>query len=140
MTSVVGHIFGLAFEDQRTRDLADLFDAGTQKEVQATTRKLNIVEHLQELAEGAEYLCLWLDCDLEGENIGFEVMALTQDHILYDNVYRAQFSALTKSELQAAYRDLGRPDKYAALAVCPPPPVHSPPRALSRPRLRLVQR
>ena len=76
-----------------------------------------IVEHLQELGEEAEYLALWLDCDREGENIGFEVISLVSQWIPYDNVYRANFSALTNTELSHAYENLGHPDKYMAMSV-----------------------
>ena len=62
----------------------------------------------QELASEAEYLALWLDCDREGENIGFEVISLCQEWIQYDNVYRAKFSALTAPELVQAYNNLDR--------------------------------
>ena len=65
----------------------------------------------------AEYLALWLDCDREGENIGFEVISLVSEWIPYDNVYRANFSALTNTELSHAYENLGHPDKYMAMSV-----------------------
>merc|ERR1719153_1423233 len=117
VTSVVGHVYGLNFEDGRVRDLAQLFSAKVQKVVEDTTKKLRIVEHLQELAQEAEYLALWLDCDREGENIGFEVISLCNEWIPYDNVYRAKFSALTAHELVNAYNNLDRPDKYAAMSV-----------------------
>ncbi len=45
------------------------------------------------------------------------MISLTHDQIPYDNVYRARFSALTKTELVAAYDNPQRPDKYAALSV-----------------------
>ena len=117
VTSVVGHIFGLDFEEQRVRDIAELFDAKVKKQVEDNTKKLRVIEHLQELAAEAEYLVLWLDCDLEGENIGFEVISLCQEWVLYDNVYRARFSALTQQELVNAYQNLARPDKHAAMSV-----------------------
>ena len=117
VTSVVGHIFGLNFENGRVRDLVDLFDAKVQKVIEETTKKLRIVEHLQELGDEADFLFLWLDCDREGENIGFEVVSLTQNNIHYDNVYRARFSALTKTELVSAYENPVRPDRYAAMSV-----------------------
>ena len=51
VTSVVGHVYGLNFEDGRVRDLSQLFSAKVQKVVEDTTKKLRIVEHLQELAQ-----------------------------------------------------------------------------------------
>merc|ERR1719219_1263992 len=39
VTSVVGHIYGLNFEDGRVRDLAQLFQAKTIKIVEDTTKK-----------------------------------------------------------------------------------------------------
>ena len=47
VTSVVGHVYGLNFEDGRVRDLSQLFQAKTAKVVEDTTKKLRIVEHLQ---------------------------------------------------------------------------------------------
>lgn len=117
VTSVVGHIFGLNFLDGRVKDISTLFDAKVEKVIEESTKKLRIVEHLQELGQEADYLYLWLDCDREGENIGFEVISLTQEYIHYDNVYRARFSALTKVELVNAYENPARPDKYAAMSV-----------------------
>ena len=117
VTSVVGHIFGLGFAGRPDRDISKLFDAAVEKQLADSTKKLNIVEHLQELGQESDYLFLWLDCDREGENIGFEVISLTQQWIHYDNVYRARFSALTKSELLQAYENPVKPDKYAAMSV-----------------------
>ena len=86
VTSVIGHIYGLNFEDGRVRQL---FNDKVEKVVEDTTRKMRVVEHLQELAQEAEYLALWLGCDREGENIIFEVISLCNEWINYDNVYRA---------------------------------------------------
>ena len=88
-----------------------------KKNIEDSTKKLRIVEHLQELGQEAEYLALWLDCDREGENIGFEVISLVSQWIPYDSVYRANFSALTNAELSHAYNNLGHPDKYQAMSV-----------------------
>ena len=75
------------------------------------------MEHLQELGQESTYLALWLDCDREGENIGFEVISLVSEWVPYDCVYRANFSALTQTELTHAYNNLGHPDKYQAMSV-----------------------
>ena len=96
------NIFCILYHLDRVRDLSQLFSAKVQKVVEETTKKLRVVEHLQELAQEAEYLVLWLDCDREEENIGFEVISLCNEWINYNNVYRARFSALT-SQVGSGY-------------------------------------
>ena len=43
--------FNSTLQDGRVRDLSQLFQAKTIKIVEDTTKKLRIVEHLQELAQ-----------------------------------------------------------------------------------------
>lgn len=122
VTSVVGHVFGLDFNKEDNRgawnDPSVLYDARCEKIVEETTAKLKVVEHLQELAQEAEYLVLWLDCDREGENIGFEVIGICREEFPTDeNIYRAQFSALTETEMKRAINTLVRPNKYMSMAV-----------------------
>ena len=41
---------------------------------------------------------LWLDCDREGENICYEVISVLREWFPHDeDIYRAHFSAITKS-------------------------------------------
>ncbi|CAK0803917.1 unnamed protein product, partial [Prorocentrum cordatum] len=115
VTSTIGHIFGLDF-DQRWGDLAEMFHAPVKKTIESHVAKNRVVEHIQELAGESEYMALWLDCDREGENICFEVSSICGT-ISADNVYRAHFSALTEPEIKQAFRSLGRPDKHLAMAV-----------------------
>eukprot|EP01062_Namystynia_karyoxenos_P028313 TRINITY_DN21465_c0_g1_i1.p1 TRINITY_DN21465_c0_g1~~TRINITY_DN21465_c0_g1_i1.p1 ORF type:complete len:1104 (+),score=280.97 TRINITY_DN21465_c0_g1_i1:101-3412(+) len=120
VTSVVGHLFGLDFEDRGSNDIAQLFDAKTVKKVEDNTEKCRVIEHLREAGEGCEYIMLWLDCDREGENIGYEVLSVLREAGLFvdeDAVYRARFSALTAQGLQEAFRNPERPDPNLSQAV-----------------------
>eukprot|EP00667_Euglena_gracilis_P001808 EG_transcript_1807 len=118
VTSVVGHLFGLDFADNRRRDEATLFDAETVKRIEEGTQKCRIVEHLREEAEGCSYLSLWLDCDREGENICFEVISVLRETFKDEShILRAKFSAITAPEIQGAWRSMGPPNVNLSLAV-----------------------
>ncbi|CAJ1364501.1 unnamed protein product [Effrenium voratum] len=81
-------------------------------------RKARVAEHLQELAKGSEHLCLWLDADREGENIGFEVIAVCKEWFPDNSrVHRAIFSALTQEEVCSSFESLGKPDADVAKGV-----------------------
>jgi DNA topoisomerase-3 len=59
-----------------------------------------------------------LDCDREGENIGFEVMENCEPKMAPKHeVYRARFSAITPQDVNKAMATLGRPNKNEALSV-----------------------
>ena len=51
-------------------------------------------QNLEDLARRAQRLVLWLDCDREGENIGFEVLRVCVRANPRLTVQRARFSAL----------------------------------------------
>ncbi len=55
----------------------------------------NIQATLERESRNAGTLVLWLDCDREGEAIGFEVMAVCQKANPRIRVQRARFSALS---------------------------------------------
>ena len=95
-----------------------MYDADCTKELEENVVKLRLAEHLQDLAKECDYLVLWLDCDREGENIGFEVISLLRERFPTDeNIYRAHFSALTSTELKQAMDSLKRPNKFLSMSV-----------------------
>ena len=119
VTSVVGHVFGLDFEaSSGSRDLASVFAQKTRKVVEDTSEKLGVVNHLKHAADGCGWLCLWLDCDREGENICYEVLkVLSPFTAAPDRVWRARFSAVTETEVKSALARLSKPNRAEAHAV-----------------------
>jgi len=126
VTSVAGHVFSVDFPSSYQSwdqvDPAALFEAPIQK----SPCKGSVVKHLQDVSKGVDFICLWLDCDREGENIAFEVLQCTLENMhcnrhgtesAYDRVYRAHFSAINPSDIQKAYQSLGKPDKNQSLSV-----------------------
>lgn len=79
--------------------------------------KATLQQQLQQLARQAQTLILWLDCDREGENIGFEVMRVCQTANARLAVRRARFSALIPRELHSALANLVAPNERDADAV-----------------------
>jgi len=119
-TSVTGHLMELEFsrpEHRRWRGCApgDLFLAPVAKRVAAD--KQPVADNLSARARQCAMVVLWLDCDREGENIAYEVLAVALAANPRLAVRRARFSSLVRPELERAVARLGAPDRHASEAV-----------------------
>lgn len=78
MTSVSGHMMELEFGNEVKSwtgiSPVELFDKPVFKSVKEESK--NLERTLTEEAKKASILLLWLDCDLEGENIAYEVISV----------------------------------------------------------------
>ena len=145
VTSVVGHVFGLGFDDGKmddqdvstqgrnfVSDPSEYFQMPVVKQEESTTGKLRVVEHLRALAAASDHLVLWLDCDAEGENIAFEVIGVLRKALEQNaaesqmtlpdapqtrKIHRARFSAITKDALRDAFSNLEEPDAALSRSV-----------------------
>ena len=134
VTSVVGHVFSLGFQDARTGsdrkniDPSEYFDMPVVKQEEGSTGKLRVVDHLRALAANMDHLVLWLDCDAEGENIAHEVIGITRRALEQQNaednpgssarrIHRATFSSITKEALRDAFGNLGEPNEKLSRSV-----------------------
>ena len=80
-----------------------------------TVRVKSILSSIRELASKADEIIIATDYDREGELIGMEtVKAIDAD---MSKVKRAKFSALTKGEVEAAFKNLADPDEKLADAA-----------------------
>ncbi|XP_066150549.1 DNA topoisomerase 3-beta-1 isoform X1 [Euwallacea fornicatus] len=124
MTSVCGHVLGVDFISKYNNwdrvDPVELFSCPIEKK--ETTPKLKMPAFLAAESKSCENLVLWLDCDKEGENICFEVMASVaksmNGNVYSDSVtYRAKFSAITEKDINAAFNNLTKPNENEAKSV-----------------------
>uniref|UniRef100_A0A915D2I2 DNA topoisomerase n=1 Tax=Ditylenchus dipsaci TaxID=166011 RepID=A0A915D2I2_9BILA len=127
VTSTCGHIMKTEFPDefQRNRNQHEpiqLYDCPVRK-IECNP-KLKMNKYLAEEANGCDFLVLWLDCDLEGENICFEVMNAVQKTMeknkrvagsFIDKVYRARFSSL--KDIETAMDHLIKPNLKQSQSV-----------------------
>jgi hypothetical protein len=88
----------------------DLYTAPVVKFVPAD--KSLMQQNLEQLSRQAQMLVLWLDCDREGENIGFEVLRVCTGANPRLTVKRARFSALIPRWAR------GRAGGRAAFVMC----------------------
>lgn len=72
--------------------------------------KESLEKNLTGLSRRSRILILWLDCDREGEAIAFEVLEVCRKSNPHLEVYRAHFSALTKTDISNALNQLRMPD------------------------------
>ncbi|KAJ3084539.1 DNA topoisomerase [Rhizoclosmatium hyalinum] len=119
MTSVSGHLTSLDFPpDYRRWDGCDpsaCFEAPVVKTVSKDME--SIKKNLQEQARGAQFLIIWTDCDLEGENIGNEIVEVCRAVNQRIVVKRAKFSVIQDREINQAWRTLGNMDMRKVAAV-----------------------
>ena len=110
MTSVTGHMMELEFDEncRKWHSVApvELFDRPVQKYVKEESKDLK--RTLVDEAKKAGILLLWLDCDLEGENIAYEVINICKEANNRLDIYRARFSALIPRDI---FRTLNHPDR-----------------------------
>ena len=117
VTSVLGHLMEMDFEEQyrawRGVDIGTLFDApikiATRKDEGGNSNNEAVRKNLEQAVRGCTDLILWLDCDREGEAIGFEVMEACAKAQRNLRVRRARFSALIPRDIQYALDHLVQP-------------------------------
>lgn len=118
MTSVLGHMMEMEFRGEYKKwngcNPEDLFTAPIDKTVKKDME--NVARTLSEEARKCDTLLLWLDCDLEGENIAFEVVKVCTEANPRLAVYRARFSALIPRDVLATLRAPQRPNKHMSEA------------------------
>ena len=104
ISAVSGHIYQADFpEDYQSYEIDpyELLDAPIEKIESNDDSYLNI-DWLNEISQNIDILCLWLDCDREGENICYEVMYHCLPNMNkkdYQQVYRAIFSSLAEDDI-----------------------------------------
>jgi DNA topoisomerase III len=102
VTSVAGHMYNRDFSKEvnkkRKLDPKELYDLETFQYPSSGA----LCKHIQVVSEGIDILCLWLDCDKEGENICFEVIENCKKNLpknKEDYIFRAKFSSLVPSDI-----------------------------------------
>ena len=137
VTSVKGHIYESNFRERHNDweeiEAGDLYEIETiktakinkfskkEKNNNKNKKEINIVKFLQETANNKDILCLWLDCDSEGENICYEVIYNVLPYMNkkeYQQIYRALFSSLAEEDINNAFRNISNyPDNNLSESV-----------------------
>lgn len=116
MTSVVGHLTGLDFEQQyrqwRSCPPSDLFEAATVTTIDEDKR--SVAKNIQTQARSARTLFIWTDCDREGEHIGSEAANEAKKGNPNIVVKRAKFSNTERAHvLHAANHPIDLDERQA---------------------------
>ena len=123
VSAVSGHIYQTEFLRKHQNydiDPIELFDVPLVKKETNEDAFLNI-DWLKQIAQNQDILCLWLDCDREGENICYEVIYNVLPYMNqkeYQQIYRAIFSSLTKNDIINSFENISNyPDNNLSLSV-----------------------
>ncbi|ORY70161.1 DNA topoisomerase [Pseudomassariella vexata] len=108
MTSVLGHITELVFpseyKDWRHPPPERLFDAPVNTVI--SEDKTDIANNIEQQARYAQALCIWTDCDREGEHIGHEICEAAKKGNNRLQIKRAKFSNIERAHILNAARNL----------------------------------
>lgn len=119
ITSVSGHLCETDFPPEYKNWTAFsplvCFEAPVIKQV--PEKNENMKRALEEEARKCKILFLWLDCDLEGEAIAYEVMSVCKAVNPTIDVWRARFSALIPRDVLRTIRHPERPNSNMNDAV-----------------------
>ena len=123
VSSVAGHMYQTEFlrmHQNFNMDPVELFDVPTVK-TECDDDCFITADWLNYLAKGKDILCLWLDCDREGENICYEVIHNVLPFMNkkgYQQIYRAIFSSLTKEDITESFEEISNyPDNNLSLSI-----------------------
>ncbi|KAI0143549.1 DNA topoisomerase [Xylariaceae sp. FL1272] len=119
MTAVLGHLTAAEFPpDYKNWSYPPpdrLFDAPVN--IVVANDKAKIAENIEKQARYANALCIWTDCDREGEHIGHEIrQAATKGNRTLE-IKRARFSNIERAHILNASRNLVNLDEKQVNAV-----------------------
>ena len=123
VSAVAGHVYTSDFLREHNKwdaiDAYELYDVPIVK--LDAMRSMRMPDTMKKLGQGKDIICLWLDCDKEGENICYEVLynvLPVMNKKNYQQIYRAKFSSLTKKDLKYAFDNISSmPNKNESLSV-----------------------
>ncbi|KAI1126665.1 DNA topoisomerase [Nemania abortiva] len=119
MTSVLGHITAAEFPPEYKKwDYPPpdrLFDAPVNVVVAAD--KTKVADNIEKQARYANALCIWTDCDREGEHIGHEICEAARKGNRTLDIKRAKFSNIERAHIINASKNLINLDHKQVNAV-----------------------
>lgn len=118
-TAVKGHLFTLTFPEEmqnwKTTDPYDLFSCELVTQLNSDMKHVN--SNLKNCSKVASILMLWLDNDREGEEISEEVETVCKSVHKRLIIYRCRFSAISNSDILAAFNNPTTINRADCLAV-----------------------
>ncbi|KAI5859394.1 DNA topoisomerase [Durotheca rogersii] len=119
MTSVLGHITSAVFPAEYRKweypPPERLFDAPVN--IVTSEDKTKVADNIEKQAKYANALCIWTDCDREGEHIGYEICEAARKGNRTLDIKRARFSNIERAHILNASRNLINLDQKQVNAV-----------------------
>ncbi|KAI1659547.1 prokaryotic type I DNA topoisomerase [Daldinia decipiens] len=108
MTSVLGHITSAVFPAEYKKwenpPPERLFDAPVN--IIISEDKTKVADNIEKQARYANALCIWTDCDREGEHIGYEICEAARKGNRTLDIKRAKFSNIERAHILNAAQNL----------------------------------